>query len=49
MKVIELHEWLILIKKAIEYGITKEEVRNFIEEYSKIKSAKEKIQAKQGE
>jgi len=35
VKTIEFYEWLILIEKAIEYGITKEEVRSFIEGYSK--------------
>lgn len=33
MKAIEFDEWIILINKAIEYGITKEEVESFIKGY----------------
>jgi hypothetical protein len=31
----EFYEWFLLLEKAIEYGISKEEVRLFFQEYSK--------------
>ena len=49
MKNDEYQEWFMLLKKAKEYGISKEEVKSFFREHSKIKDTKEKIQAKQGE
>jgi hypothetical protein len=45
----DYQEWFMLLKKAKEYGISKEEVKSFFREHSKIKDTKEKIQAKRGE
>lgn len=42
-------EWIMLFNKAKEYGLSKEEVKSFFREHSKIKDTREKIQAKQGE
>lgn len=46
MKTTEFDEWFLLFNKAIEYGLSKEEVKRFFQEHSKIKDTKEKIQAK---
>jgi hypothetical protein len=35
MKKSELEEWFLLLEKAIEYGISKEEIRRFFQEHSK--------------
>jgi hypothetical protein len=49
MKDDEYYEWFMLLKKAKEYGISKEEVKYFLRNHSNIKDTKEKIQAKQGD
>ena len=46
MKNDEFYEWFMLLKKAKEYGISKEEVKTFFQEQSKIPKD-QKVQAKQ--